>query len=121
MASETYEFEVIGIFLPNKSNEIQANVLSNTLFVPESFIEAALAFHLNREHQAHQQMYDQESWWTNYEIEYHVLFQNQKASMPLFILKDCADWEKFKKEANQILFPYNQIESVTTREIYKVF
>ncbi|MTL84428.1 hypothetical protein GMA36_11690 [Turicibacter sanguinis] len=48
MASETYEFEVIGIFLPNKSNEIQANVLSNTLFVPESFIEAALAFHLNR-------------------------------------------------------------------------
>ncbi|MBP3903918.1 hypothetical protein [Turicibacter sp.] len=90
MDSETYEFELIGIFYQIKVMRFK-------------------------------QMYDQESWWANSEIEYHVLFQNQKASMPLFILKDCADWEKFKKEANQILFPYHQIESVTTREIYKLF
>ena len=51
MDSETYEFEVIGIFYQIKVMRFK-------------------------------QMYDQESWWANSEIEYHVLFQNQQASMP---------------------------------------
>lgn len=110
VAKETYEFEVIGIFTPNNIDPIHASILSNNLFVPESVVEEALSFNLNEEHKAHKQMYQTEVWWDDYEMEYKLLFQNQKASSPLFILKDSADWELFMKEANQILAPCHHVQ-----------
>lgn len=118
---KTYEFEVIGIFTPNKIDDIQASVLSNNLFAPEKFVESALQFHINHVYQAHKQMYQTESWWADVETKYQFLFEYQRASNPLFVLKESADWEMFQKEANQILSPCHEIERVKSLDIYKLF
>ena len=121
VAKETYEFNVVGIFTPNKVDEVRAGILSNKVFVPETFVESALNFALNKAHDAHKQVYQNESWWDDYEIEYQFKFQNQKASNPLFILEDSFNWEQFELEANKILSPSHQIQRVTNSNVYELF
>ncbi|MDB8562378.1 hypothetical protein GMB51_13245 [Turicibacter sanguinis] len=126
LTKETYEVYVIGIFKPKQSeakpiNNLQCIELSNTIFAPETFVESALEFSQSNAYHAFEKTYQNESWWATFKLEYQFNLINQKASQPLFILKDSADWKEFESEANKILSPSHQVKKASMVEDLLLF